>query len=148
MCHWKDCILKRDTPYYIYVYIYLCKGTYDTGHSFEPIFMKFAWFVWVHPWVNPIVFENSRPDTTTGRVENVAPNRLSAFFQLEWVFLRKNLKTVFGSPSPLKRLYSFLSSDPPFPQKWSCPQKIIFRRYFGKILLFLQKLFNMKILSI
>ncbi len=49
-------------------------------------------------------------------------------------FLRKNLKTVFGTPFPpsqKKRLYSFLSNIP-FLQKWLCPPKIILRCYFGK----------------
>ncbi len=42
------------------------------------------------------------------------------------VFEEKNLKTVFSTPFPIKRQYSFLSSDTQFPQK------IIFRGYSEK----------------
>ncbi len=30
--------------------------------NFESIFLKFTWLVLVHPWVNPIVFENNGPN--------------------------------------------------------------------------------------
>ncbi len=33
----------------------------DTGRSFEPIFMKFALLVRIHPWMNPIAFGNNQP---------------------------------------------------------------------------------------
>ncbi len=53
---------------------YICIRSYDTGRSFEPIFMKFTWLVRVHSWVNPIIFRNNRLNKTTDMMENVLPN--------------------------------------------------------------------------
>ncbi len=56
------------------VYVRICIRSYDTGRSFDPIFMKFTWFVRVHSWVKPIVvFGNNRPNKTTYMGENVPP---------------------------------------------------------------------------
>ncbi len=58
----------------MYVCICICIRSYDTGRSFDPIFMKFSWLVRVHSsWVNPIVFGNNRPNRTTDVGENVPP---------------------------------------------------------------------------
>ncbi len=46
---------------------------HDTGHSFDPNFMKFSWLMRIHSWVNPIVFGNSRANRTTDMGENVFP---------------------------------------------------------------------------
>ncbi len=48
-----------------------------TGRSFDPIFLKFAWLVRVHLWVNPIVFGNNRPNRITYMGGNVPPNPVS-----------------------------------------------------------------------
>ncbi len=53
------------------VCVCVCIRSCDTGHSFDPIFMKFTWLVRVHSRVNPIVFGNNRPDRTTDMGENV-----------------------------------------------------------------------------
>ncbi len=55
------------------IYLYICIRSYDTGRSFDPIFMKFTWLMRVHSWVNPIVFGNNRPNRTTDMGENVPP---------------------------------------------------------------------------
>ncbi len=57
-------------------------------------------------------------------------------------FFEEKLKNCIRYPihpppnPPQKRLYSFLLSEAPGPQKWPCPVKIIFRRYFGKCFFF------------
>ncbi len=60
--------------------------SYDTGRSFEPIFMKFTWLVRVHSWVNPIVFGNNRPNRTTDMKENVHAifKRISRNFEVNF----------------------------------------------------------------
>ncbi len=55
------------------IYIYIYKRSYDTGRSFDLIFMTFTWLVRVHSWVNHIVFGNNRPNRTTYMGENVPP---------------------------------------------------------------------------
>ncbi len=45
----------------VYIYINICIRGYDTGPSFDPIFMKFTWLVRVHSWVNPILLETIGP---------------------------------------------------------------------------------------
>ncbi len=45
----------------------------STRRSFEPIFMRFAWLVWVHPWVNRTVVRNKRPNATIHMGENMPP---------------------------------------------------------------------------
>ncbi len=91
-----------------------------------------------------IVLENNRPNRTTD-IECVPK---TSFFRLSatvWDFLKKKLKNCirypFSSPPPSKkkRLYSFLSSDALFSEKWSRPPKISFRRYFGKYCFFFWK---------
>ncbi len=52
---------------------YLCTRTYDTGASFELIFMKFACSIQVRQRMNPIVFGNNWPNRTTDTGENVSP---------------------------------------------------------------------------
>ncbi len=44
---------------------------HDTGRSFAPIFVKFTSSVRLHPWPNPIVFGDNRPNITPDTVENV-----------------------------------------------------------------------------
>ncbi len=57
----------------MFIYIYVCIRSYDTGRSFDPIFMKFTWLVRVHSKVDPIVFGNNRPNRTTDMGKNVPP---------------------------------------------------------------------------
>ncbi len=59
--------------------IYICIRSYDTGRTFEPIFMKFTWLVRVHSWVSPIVFGNNWPDRTIDMGENVPQNQFFGF---------------------------------------------------------------------
>ncbi len=56
--------------------IYICIRSYDTGRSFDPIFMKFTRLVRVYSWENRIVFENNRPNRTTDMGENVPPKQV------------------------------------------------------------------------
>ncbi len=103
-----------------HIYI-LCIKTHDTGCSFGPIFMKFTWLVRVHPWVNPTAFGNNWPNKTTD-MENVPPK--TSFLGLSQTvrcFWGKKWKLYSVPHFPKKRLYSLLSSNVPFPQKWSCP---------------------------
>ncbi len=80
--------------------------------------------------------------------ENVPQNQ---FFRFKsdgmGVFEKKILKLYLVPYPPHRGLYSFLSSDAPFPQKWPCPppkKKNYSLLLFGKILLFSKKLLNEK----
>ncbi len=100
--------------------------THDTGRSFEPIIMKFTRFVRVHSLVNPIVFGNNRPNRSADIGENVPPIPVFGFkSEGIGVFEEKTYKlySVTQHPPHKKKLYSLLSVDAPFPQKWLCPQK-------------------------
>ncbi len=91
---------------------------YDTGRSFDPIFMKFTWLVWVHSWVNSIVFGNNWPNRTTYMGENVPPKTsFSGLSQTVWDFLRKKLKTIFGTPFTKKKVTLIFVVWPPVPSK-------------------------------
>ncbi len=62
--------------------------------------------------------------------------------------LRTKLKNCIQYPiSQRKRLYLFLSSDAPLPQKWSCPPKIISRCCFEKYCFFFKKIVKWEILK-
>ncbi len=105
----------------------------DTGRSFETIFMKFTWWVPIHQWVNPIVFGNNRPNRTTGMGENVPPKPVFCIYLTGTCFFEEQSSKLYSVPHfAQKRLYSFLSSDAPFPRKWSCPPKSFFCSYVGK----------------
>ncbi len=115
-----------------------CIRTHDTGRNFEPIFMKFTRFVRVHSWLNPTVLVNNQPNGTTDMGENVPPKTsFSGLCWTEWVFLKKRTQKLYLVPHfPPKKLYSFLLSDAPFPQKWSCPQKELFAVILENIVFF------------
>ncbi len=83
--------------------------------------------VWVNTWVFFLFFfGNNWFNRTTDMGENVTP---------KVVFWGKNFKAVFGTPFSIEKV----SSDIPFPKKWSCPLKIIFLSYFGKYCYFFWK---------
>ncbi len=109
---------------------YLCTRTYDTGASFELIFMKFTCLVRVHPWVNPIVFGNNQPNRIADVGENVAPK--PAFwlsFSRDGIFYGINFFVV-------RRLLCLKNGR--VPQNFFCG-------YFEKyVFFFLKKLFNEK----
>ncbi len=71
---------------------YMYKNVYDTGRTFEPIFMKLTRLVRVYPRVNSIVFGNNRPNKTTYIGENVPLNQFFGFKSDGMSFLRKKLK--------------------------------------------------------
>ncbi len=105
-------------PQCLYTYIFICIRSYNTGRSFEPIFMKFTRFVRVLSWMTPIIFGNNRPNRTTDMGENVPPKPIFWVWVSRYGdFWEKNYKTVIGTPFPEKML--FLLFDAPFPQKWS-----------------------------
>ncbi len=58
------------------IYLCICIRSYDTGRSFDPMFMKFTWLVRGHSWVKPIVFGNNRSNRTTDMGENVPPKQV------------------------------------------------------------------------
>ncbi len=64
------------------------------------------------------------------------------------VFWRKNLKTVSIPRFPQTRLYSFLLSNVPFPQKWSWALKIFFQVILENIVFFFEKIIIWKISKI
>ncbi len=72
---------------YVQVYIPLCIRTHDTGHSFQPIFIKFTRFVRVRTWVNPTVFGYNRPSRTTDIRENVSPKQVFPVSLSQYRFL-------------------------------------------------------------
>ncbi len=111
--------------------------SYDTGRSFDPIFTKFTWLMRVHPWVNPIVFGNNRPNRTTYMGENVPQNQYFGF-KLDGMgfFEKKNLKTIFGTPFTKKEVIFISVVRPPPSLKKVTPLKKFFRLYFGKYCFF------------
>ncbi len=77
---------------------------HNTHYCFEPIFIKFTWLVWIHPWVKLTVFENNRLNRTTNIGDNVLQNlvlRLS-FRQYGFFEEEKNLKIVFSTLFPVE----------------------------------------------
>ncbi len=74
------------------------KRSDDTGRSFDPIFMKFTWLVWVHSWVNPIVFGNNSPNRTANMGEMCPQNWFFGFKSNGMGFLRKKLKNCIWYP--------------------------------------------------
>ncbi len=101
--------------------------------------MKFTWFVRVYPRVNPIVFGKKPPNRTTDMGENVPPNLFLDFNSAGMGFSEENTSKQYSvSDFPLKKLYSFLSSDSPFPGKWSCPQKFFFSVILENIVFFVK----------
>ncbi len=97
----------------LFVYIFIiCIRSYDIGHSFHPIFMKFTWLVRVYSSIGPI-----EPQI---REEMCPQNQFFGFKSNSMgVFEKKTSKLYLVPHLPKKkRLYLFLSSDPPFPQKW------------------------------
>ncbi len=56
-------------------------------------------------------------------------NWLFSFHSAGMGFSGKKFQSYY---SPWKRLYSFLLSDAPFPEEWSCSPKVFFRGNFGK----------------
>ncbi len=74
-----------------FYYIYLCIKAHDTGCSFELIFMKFAWLMWIYPWVNLIAFGNNRPNITTEMVKVCPQNRLFNFHSTGMGFFEEKI---------------------------------------------------------
>ncbi len=111
---------------------YVRTRTYDTWTNFELIFVKFACLMRIHPWVNPVVFRNNRPNRTTNLVENVPTKPVYfAFIQTVCNFLWKKLINSVWYPIPhWKGSTHFCRPTPTLPQKWSCPPKIIFHLFF------------------
>ncbi len=107
----------------IYLCVCLCLSvyirSYNTGRSFDPIFMKFIWLVRVRSWVNPVVFGNNPPNGTTYMGENLPQNQFFGFKSDGMgVFEKKtkNLKTVFGTPFTKKKvIFIFVVRDTPPP---------------------------------
>ncbi len=88
---------------------------------------------------------------TVGSIEpliwgKMCPQNWFFSFHSEDMFFEENILKRYLVPHfPQKKLYSFLSSDtPPFPEKWSCPLKIIFRCYFD-FFFFFEKIVKWKI---
>ncbi len=83
-----------------------CIRSYNTGLSFDPIFMKFTWSVRVHSWVNPIVFGNNRPNRTTDMGENEPPKPVSRVLVRRYGgFCEKKLKNCIWYPIYQKKSY-------------------------------------------
>ncbi len=122
-------IFKNDAPKFSAYNNYYC---YDTGRSFEPIFMKFRWLVRVHTWVDPIVFGSKWPNRTTDMGEIVPQNRDGHFWG-------KNFETIFNTPFPVEKVLSI------FVIRCSLCPKNYFSHLFWKILFFLRKIVQWKI---
>ncbi len=86
--------LKNYTPTFsAYNNYYYC---HDTGHSFEPIFMKFTWLMRVHTWVNPIFFfffGNIWSNRTTDMGKMCPKTDFLAFIQLVWGYRGKKFQS-------------------------------------------------------
>ncbi len=118
---------------------------------FEPIFIKFVWSVRVLPRMNPIVFGKTRPDRTTNTylkkmcphncfpcsIQTVRPFSEHFFFFFWFV---KNLKAVFPTSFPTKKVFFILLFDVYFFTRTVVLSKSDFSRVFRKILLFLEKI--------
>ncbi len=105
----------------------------------------------VHPWVNPIVFGNDRPNRTTDIGKNVPQNQFFGFHSASMEFFMEKTYNSIWYPIPHKKGSThFCRPAPTLPQKWSCFPKTSFRSYFGKdffFFFFLKKLFNEKYLK-
>ncbi len=86
--------------------------THNTGRSFEPIFLKFTWLAWVHPWVNPIVFGKNRPNRTTDW-KKMLPQKPVFWVSVRRyeVFQRKNLKIIFDIKFPRQKIIKKYSAS-------------------------------------
>ncbi len=109
---------------YLCICICICIRSYDTGRSFDPIYMKFTSLVRVHSWVNPIVFEIIGPIEPQIWGKICPQNRFFGFRSNGIGVFEKKTWILYLVPHlPKKRLYSFLSSEPPFPEKCWRPPK-------------------------
>ncbi len=107
--------------------------------------MKFTWLVRVHSWVNPIVFGNSRPNRTTDTEENVSPKPVFRVYVRRYgVFWEKNLKTVFDTRFPLKKVIFIFLVRRPVPSKKVMHPKNNFSLLSCIILFFSKILLNKK----
>ncbi len=93
-------------------------------------------------------FGNNLATRTTDMGENV-PLRTGFFgFHLaDMGFFEEKISKLYSvSHFPWKRLYSFLSSNTLFPEKWSLPlpKKIIFHGYFGEYCFFFNCMKNIQ----
>ncbi len=105
-------------------YIYICIRSYDTGRSFDLIFMKFVWLVRVHSWVNSIVFGNNRLNRTTDMGKCTPKTSFSGLKQTVWGFLRKKLKNCIWYPIYQKKGYiHFCCPTPHSLKNGDVPQK-------------------------
>ncbi len=83
--------------------------------------------MWTHTWVNPIVFGNNQPNRTTVAGENAAPKPVFLLlFSRYGVFWRKNLKTVFDTPFPTKKVVFIFVIHSPFLSKTVTKKKLFF----------------------
>ncbi len=100
--------------------------------------MKFAWLVRVHSWVNSIVFGNNWLYRTTAMGETVLQNQFFGFkADGRGVFEEKtNLKAVFGTLFPDKKVIFIFVVRRPFPKNGHAPHKINFSLLFWKIYFF------------
>ncbi len=107
--------LKNDISRFL-AYNYYCL---DTGRSFEPIFMKFAWLVRVHTRVNPIYFFfwNNRSNRTIDMGENVPPKLVFWLSFGIWGFWGKKFKAVFGTPISYRKGYIYICRPTPHSLK-------------------------------
>ncbi len=59
-----------------------------------------------------------------------------SFSRYGFFFWEKNFKTIFGTPFPIEKV-----TCAPFPQKWSCPQKLFFTVILENIVSCIKRLF-------
>ncbi len=84
-------------------------------------------------------FGNNRFNRTTDMGENVP--WFFSFHSASMGFFKEKISKTFSVPHfPCRRLYSFSSSNTPFPEKWSCPRKNYFSQLFWNYFFFLKKL--------
>ncbi len=123
--------LKNDTSRFLAYNYYYC---HNTGHSFEPMFMKFTRLVQIHTWVNPIFLVNNRSKEPLIRGKCAPKNGFLIFIQPIRRFLRKKFqRRILYIISHEKVIFIFVVLCP-IPWKMVMPPFKNFLWLFWKIL--------------
>ncbi len=132
--------LQNDTSRFSAYNNYYC---YDTGHSFELIFMILTCLMRVHTSVNAtFFFGNNRSDRTTDMGENVPSKQTDflALIQLVRWFLRKKFQSRIRYPTSHRKGYIHFCHQILYSLKNCSTHENFFSQLFWKIWSFFEKI--------